>query len=314
MPLIQNIEELSEHIPVNVTFDFDKIKPVLIDVTDDIFKPYCGQKLIDDLVQRVEGQASTSLDTKDQELLKRIRPSLAAIAMTRYIPIGEIQVDNRGITTFASVESRKGAEDGQIVRLRATLLSMGMNSFERLLSFLAENVSDYQDHQQVLDGKQPTILPNAMEFSKCYQIFDSHLTYTGLVPLINQIEEDQIKPLLKSHYDDILANNNLSELQKAIRRKAQRALAYSVVADAIGLSMAVELSADGLRLNYTAEFGNVKYYKPPGDRLREQVLAQASKKAKELMDQVSRAVSEADGESDDGLGLVDNSDSKIVML
>ncbi len=314
MPLIQNIEELSEHIPVNVTFDFDKIKPVLIDVTDDIFKPYCGQKLIGDLVTRVEGQASTSMDTKDQELLKRIRPSLAAIAMTRYIPIGEIQVDNRGITTFATVESRKGAEDGQIVRLRATLLSMGMNSFERLLSFLAENVSDYQDHQQVLDGKQPTILPNAREFSKCYQIFDSHLTYTGLVPLINQIEEDQIKPLLKSHYDAILANNGLSELQKALRRKAQRALAYSVVADAIGLSMAVELSADGLRLNYTAEFGNVKYYKPPGDRLREQVLSQASKKAKELMDQVIRAVTEADGDSDDGLGLVDNSNSKIVML
>lgn len=314
MPLIQTIDEFSEHIPVNVTFDFDKIKPVIIDVTRDVFEPYCGKKLIGDLVKRVENVAATSLENSEIELLKYIRPALASISMTRYIPIGEIQVDNRGITTFGDTDSRKGAEDGQIVRLRSSLLSMGMNAFERLLSFLAENVANYPDHQTVLEAKQPSILPNAVEFSKCFQIFDSHLTYTGLLPLINQIEEDQIAPLLKTHYPVILQNTNLTDTQKAIRRKAQRALAYAVIADAIAINMAVELSGDGLRLNYTAEFGNVKYYKPPGDRLREQVLAQANKKAIELMDQVSRAVSEAAGQSDDGLGLVDNSDSKIVML
>lgn len=314
MALITNTEELKKYLPVNVTFDYGKIRPIIEDVQHDIFEPYCGYDLISkldkDLAEKVMGEFSD----EQKALLEHIRPALANISVARYIPIGEVQIDDRGITTFNQTDSRKGAEDKQIVRLRSSLLSSGMNSFERLLAFLEKNVQNYPDHEPIIASRPKSLLPNASAFSECYQIFDSHLTFRGLQPLIREIEEDQLAPLLGSHYATVLANVNLSEPLASLRRKAQRALAYLVVADAIALNMAVELSAEGLRLNYTGEFGNVKFYQPPSDRLRESILNAASKKAKGLIDQVSTAITVIEGTSETGYGLIDNSCSKIVMM
>ena len=314
MALIKDIEEFKEFIPVNTTFSYEKIRPIIIDVQRDVFETYCGKKLINDLDIAYKDKLPNALDAKDQALLDYIRPSLATIALCRYLPIGELQIDNAGVSTFGESNTRKGADNNQIVRLRSSLLSIGMNAFERLLSFLEENVTDYPDHQVILDKRPKSILPNAQVFSQSYQIFDSHLTYRGLASILSRIEEDVIAEKLGNYYPAILTNNALSVEMAGMRRKAQRALAYLVVSDAIEINMAIDLSAEGLRLNYSSEFGNLPYYKPPGDRTRETVLAAAKRKADGLLEQLQRAIDVMDGNVNSGSGLPDNEDSKIIMF
>jgi hypothetical protein len=314
MALIKDIEEFKQFIPVNTTFSYEKIHPILMDVQRDVFETYCGKLLISSLDVAYKEKLANAMDTKDQALLDHIRPALATIALCRYLPIGELQVDNAGISTFGESSTRKGADGNQIVRLRNSLLSIGMNAFERLLTFLEENIIDYPLHQVILDKKPKSLLPNARVFSEAYQIFDSHLTYRGLSSILSRIEEDVVAEKIGVHYPALLLNDSLPEPLAAIRRKAQRALAYLVVADAIEINMAIDLSAEGLRLNYSSEFGNLPYYKAPGDRTRETVLAAAKRKADGLLEQLQNSLDALNGNIDSGSGLPDNEDSKIIMF
>lgn len=317
MALFKNLEEIREYLPVASTFGFDKMLPVIKNVQADVLEPYCGSELIRNLDTAYNDSADLTIDdlpAKSQELLRMIQEPLALISLVRYIPIGEVQFTSSGISTMGESDQRKAAEDKQIVRLRANLLSMGMNSLERLLAFLEKKNSDYPAHQVVLDARPKTILPNAVEFSKYYQIHDSHLTYRGLLSLITEKEEDVIAPLLGNYYTEIASTATLTGEKLRLRNKAKRALAYLCVADAIELNMAVELSADGLRLNFTSQIGNVKYYTPPDNATRLSVLAAANRKANSMTEEIGRIVSELDGNTDTGTGLVDSTGSGIVML
>jgi hypothetical protein len=294
MALFSTQEELAEFIPTNATFSLEKIKPTLLHVQRSVLEPYCGAALIRGLDAAND---ESSLSEKQATLLKLVRPPLALIAMCRYIPLGE------------------AADNAQILRLRMELYEMGYDALQYLLDFLETNVGDYTEHQVILDARPASLLPNARTFSGCYPIFDSHLTYLGLVPALRQIEEDTLMALLGDTYAVLLANDALSTPLTKLRRKAQRALAYLTVAEAISTSMAVELSAGGLRLNYTSQIGNVKYYAPPPEATRLSVLAEARHKANGLLDQMARDLALIlDPEYTGGSGMVDNTGSKIVML
>jgi hypothetical protein len=311
MALFSTQEELAEFIPTNATFSLEKIKPTLLHVQRSVLEPYCGAALIRGLDAAND---ESSLSEKQATLLKLVRPPLALIAMCRYIPLGEVQIDLRGVTKFEGSD-RKAADNAQILRLRMELYEMGYDALQYLLDFLETNVGDYTEHQVILDARPASLLPNARTFSGCYPIFDSHLTYLGLVPALRQIEEDTLMALLGDTYAVLLANDALSTPLTKLRRKAQRALAYLTVAEAISTSMAVELSAGGLRLNYTSQIGNVKYYAPPPEATRLSVLAEARHKANGLLDQMARDLALIlDPEYTGGSGMVDNTGSKIVML
>ncbi len=315
MALIKDIEEFREFVPVNTTLLYPKLQPSIMDVQRDILETYCGAELIRSLDLSYKTKTFSAMTDKEKTLLDYIRPALAPIAMCRYIPIGEVQIDAGGISAIGETDTKKGADNQQIIRLRSSMLSIGMNAFERLLSFLAQNVEDYPHHQVILDNRPKSLLPDAAEFSKAYQIFKSHLTYQGLISILTRIEEDVILPALGDElYNEIYANSSLSLAKGAIRRKAQRALAYLVVSDAIEVNMAIDLSVDGLRLNYSSEFGNLPYYKPPGDRAREAVLAAIKRKSDGMLEQLQNAVGELNGGSAGGMGLPDNEGSKIIMF
>lgn len=315
MALIKDIEEFKEFVPVNTTFAYGKIKPMIMDVQRDVFETYCGATLIRTLDAAYVGKTYQMITEKERALLDYIRPALAPIVLCRFVPIGEVQVETNGISALGGTDTKKGADNQQILRFRSSLLSVGMNAFERLLTFLQENIGDYPEHQVILDDRPKSILPDAIEFSKAYQIFKSHLTYQGLASILTRIEEDVIVPVLgNTLYNEIYVNSSLSAEKSALRRKAQRALAYLVVTDAIEINMAIDLNADGLRLNYSSEFGNLAYYKPPGDRTRETVLAAAKRKADGLLEQVQNAVNEINGADTGGMGLPDNEGSKIIMF
>lgn len=311
MALFNSQDDLAEFIPTNTTFDLGKIQPTLTHVQRAILEPYCGPALIRGLD---DANDQSSLDEKQIKLLQYVRPPLALIAMCRYIPLGEVQIDTRGVTKFDGSD-RKAADNAQILRLRMELYEMGYDALEYLLTFLEENIADYPLHQVILDARPLSLLPSARAFSGCYPIFDSHLTYLGLLPALRQIEEDTLMPLLGATYAVLLANNSLGAPLTALRRKAQRVLAYLTVAEAIGTSMAVELNAGGLRLNYTSQIGNVKYYAPPSEGTRLSVLNEMRHKANGLLDQMARDLALInDPGYTAGSGMVDNTDSKIVMF
>ncbi|GAB3177645.1 DUF6712 family protein [Telluribacter humicola] len=316
MALFKTTEELAQYLPgINSVLSFDKIRPVIMDVQRSVLEPYCGEKLIQELDKAYNAPTFSKLDEMQEALLKEIQPALAPIAMTRYIPIGEVQIDGRGVTTYDEGDSRKGADNAQILRLRLSLLTMGMDALERLLTFLEKKVADYTDHQEVLKARPKSLLPNAREFSTAYQIFDSHLTYRGLMPLIVQNEDDRVAPVLgPALYTELQGNSNLSDAKKKLRRQAQRALAYCTVADAIELNMAVELNAEGLRLNYTSQIGNVKYYSPPDHATRESLLAAARSRAQSGLERLAEAVISLTSEPTTGSGLIDNTGLKIIGL
>lgn len=309
--LFKSVEDLAQYIPINHQFPLAKFQPFLREVQEETLEQFYGMELMSLLLNEYHSKDFTVMDARIQTLLQKSQTALANIAFFKYIPLGEVQFDANGITTFDDSETRKGATDNQVVRLRATVLNSGMNALERMLLYLDDNVAIYPEYEIVYNARPNSLLPNSRAFSEQYPIFNSFLTYHQLQPMLLQNEET-IKEILGVHYDLLLAPG-LTQPQQKLLRKAKLALAYLTVADAIEIPLAIELNSGGLRVNYTSIITNAKYYTPPSDKLREATLMAAKRKAAECLEDLQVILAELEGGSNTGVSAFPMGD-KLIML
>ena len=90
-------------------------------------------------------------------------------------------------------------------------------------------------------------------------------------------------------------------------------MAYQTVADVLELEMNVELKAGGLRVNYTAQFENTKYYTPPSDAQRISAQQAAARRSEKMWASVSALLDEINPPEVDSLTQVGIVSSKLMV-
>jgi hypothetical protein len=266
MPLFNNITQVRDFVKFNFIFDFPTIETYLNDAEQIDLADYVGQALITRLV------AAESPSQIEEQAIVFCRRFVARLATLRWLPMGEVQFGNDGITTVGKGDMRTAAYDAQIARVSASLAETAYKSLEQLLRWLETPsvlaaLTEYSNSPQRIEN-QSYLFKNATDFSKFYQIFGEQLTFLALRPTMAAIETQRIAPALGDLYATIKTGTGLTDLQTKLLNATKWFLAYQTVADVLELEMNVELAAGGLRINYTAQFENTKYFTPPSDAQR----------------------------------------------
>lgn len=296
--LFANTEGIREYIKYNLNFDFEQIQPYLVDVEYELGRKYIGEEMLTRLTEAVTNP--NDIETQTLVFARRYVARMAAIA---WLPFGEVQFGNDGITTVGKSEFRTAAYDAQIARLTQSLESSAYKALEQLLSWLEKPATlaafaEYANSEQRTENRR-YLIKNAIEFSKYYQIFGEELTFQAVRPTMASIETLKVASMLGEElYGKLKAGSELTDIEKKLLEATKWYLAYSTIASVLELEMNVELSAGGLRVNYTTQFQNTKYYTPPSDAQRSSAQQAAARRAQSIWAEISSLLQEINPTTD----------------
>lgn len=258
MSIFSNNNDFRGCIPANVSFSIENIEPFLVEVETTTLSQHISRELYAEVLESV---------SQGGELLTLCRRVVAPLALVKYLPFGEVQISDVGITTVGKSADRTAAYAYQVANIEQAALTMGFNALEVLIDFLENNSEDYPTYAASPEHTENTrlIVPNAKKFSSIYQIFNSQLTYYALRPILSNFQEDTLRKTIGDELFSEMLSSNDSE-KKELFSTAQKWLVYRTLIEAFQLQLAVEINAGGLRVNYGSMFSNTyKYYTPPTD-------------------------------------------------
>lgn len=300
MSLFLTNDDLRGCIPANVSFDIENIEPFFLEIETTVLARHISEDMYDALIVTI-----TEIPENLKKVVELARRAVAPLALANYLPFGEVQISDVGITTVSKASDRTAAYAYQVDKLEQSCLKMGFNALEVLLAYLDSNINQthFSHYKNSAEYKENTrlFLSSATDFSSCYNIFDSRLTYYALRTIIASIQDEKIAPKMGILFLKILKNEStgadaLSEIEKKLRDRARKYLAFQSIVEAMKLQMSVELNAGGLRVNYGSMFSNAyKYYTPPSEAQKSIALDTATRRAESLWGEIASIIDEING-------------------
>lgn len=191
--LFSTIAQIKEYIAINITNDFNSIKPYIKQAETKFIKPVIGKDLYTTLDEYL--QASDQSSKKTNELIDKVRLPLIYYAYYLYAPIGNIQVSNTGIHIVTN-ENKKTAFEWQIDKLETSWLNTAHDFIEEVLEFLDENRADFPDWtgSEAYTKAHSLFILSAKQFNEYVFINESRRLYSAMTPIIADIEKKYILP------------------------------------------------------------------------------------------------------------------------
>ncbi|SHL26399.1 DUF6712 family protein [Hymenobacter psychrotolerans] len=265
MGLITTIEQFREYIPVNKnTFSLSSIQPDMDLVEEDRIKPLVGRAFFYQMESKVK--AGDELTAAETSVLRLLRLAVATLAMVSYLPAGQLQITDMGVTVTQTTDQKNPAQ-WQMNQFRANLQGKGYNALEKALTLLDEHIDAPEfaawATSAAATASHKFFLNTASAFSEHYNIGSSRLTYLALLPTLRKMERFSLEPVLGSEYylelkeqimDRDLSADNVRVLDQFVRP----ALAHLVVAKAVP-EIGLGLNGDAIELNvYRLDDANQK--------------------------------------------------------
>lgn len=235
-------DEIKLYVDVNESFEYDLIKPKLVQVDREILKLYFGFEFIDDLQTKYDGTTAgdiSSLTAADQKAIKLMRAISAPIATALWITPGQLQISNSGIF-IARNENRATAFEWQIKSLIKSYMKPGYKAIEEAYYLLDKAIGDYALFAGYDEYKfyKNSFIQDSKEFTRLYSpINNCYLSYLMLRSCMNKVDENDIKNvLLPTYYDAFktrLAAGTLSADDKKIYPMIKQAVADLTIFKAI---------------------------------------------------------------------------------
>lgn len=249
-----DLDKLRQHVPVKGDFNMELLLSLVPDVEAAHLIPYLSedQYAVLDAAYNV---ATPNLTAAQEALLERCQAAIAPLAMVEYADVGNVDISNSGIRVSHD-EHSKSAFEWQIYRLQKRLFEIGMARIDQLLVFMEANKGDYTPWatSDTYTRQKERIVPDARTFSRIYgKLKNSRILYLMLVPLMEQVEEDVLEPLMGSalltQIRTELVGGSVSAPNKAILPMMQKCVAYHTVSRAL-VELPIELAPHGLSLVY----------------------------------------------------------------
>jgi hypothetical protein len=194
--LVETLDQIKEHLPINASFTFDGIRPFVESVQGRYIVPYLGISFFNELHDRYKQVDSKSLSDLDSELLYKVRKAIAHLAYLEYIPHGNVMVSDMGIHISVN-EQKKTAFQWQVEELKDSYRKHGFDAIDDFLLFLEEKREE-ADFALWKNGtgytlKNQYFITSAAEFSEYVNINASRRVYMLLLPIMQRIESQFIQ-------------------------------------------------------------------------------------------------------------------------
>jgi hypothetical protein len=198
----KNTEDAKKYVSINASFSFKEFEVFLKDVDRSVFKTYLGQTFLSSLQTKyndsVKPTNPVALSSKEAELIEHLRWASANFAIGKWIPSGQLSIDNAGIR-IANSDTHKTAFEWQIQDLMRSVNEVGYNSLEDALEYLDNNIDDFATYKSSDAFKENNYLfvSSAAEFSKHYSAFNSsRINFIKIRSIIRKTEEFEIKSII----------------------------------------------------------------------------------------------------------------------
>lgn len=231
--LFKTTAELRDFIPVTSAFDFNDIKPFIERAEREDIIPYLSQEQYDDLNNDYNNEDVS--DPVDADLLKYVRTPLAAIALHKYIPFGNINVGNAGFTV-TETSSEKIASQWRTEKLADASLDVYHQGIEQLLLFMEANTAQYTlwfESESYTESKE-CFINTAIEFSRWFAINKSRRIFVSIKTIMQRMELLHIRSITgQALYDEIkgqIVDDDLSEENKILLDIIRPAVANFTIA------------------------------------------------------------------------------------
>lgn len=241
MPLFKTTNELKEHYPARVTFDFDDLLPTIKSVEEEyILEQVLGEAQYTELQSAYDAETLSAAQTA---LLEKLRPAIANLAVYHFTGFGNVEFSTGGLVTGQS-EHKRPASEWRTRDLERAALRMGFKALDTVLGWLQARAADYptwNDSEQAAKYRAGFIR-SAAQFQDVVFIGNSGYLFLRMLPTLRRIEEGAIlDTLCNATYRDSLltkmAAGTLNAGETAVVKLVRNALAHLTMAESV-----VELS------------------------------------------------------------------------
>lgn len=248
--LFQSIDEISEHLPVVKSLDFDQIKPMIKQAERKFITGVAGDELLEYLQNLYDGNEIEDA-TKTKKLLDLIQEAIANFAFFLYIPHVQVTITDGGIKVISN-ENEKPADWKQVRDIRREYLKNGYEALDAALAFLIKEKSTFTTwaNSATYSSLFELFINTAKEFSDIYNINNSYRTFLALRPSIRRAEEKFILPRITTALNDKLKAaikaqdlTSLSDTEKTALKYIKKVVVHHSIAM---MDITVNIQSDGI--------------------------------------------------------------------
>ena len=269
MALFLTIDQIRTYIPVNASFTFADISPLIADVETEFIKDILGTTEYTNLNDAFNANTLSSNQTL---LLPYCQRAIAWLAYMRWVPIGNIQVIAGGFRVVAS-DNTLPASQWRVKDFEHECAKNGFNALEKLLIYLwsvATGTYTGWDASAERTNHRNLLLLSAKEFQQSVDINNSYEIFRKLKSYILFAELNHVKPITgAAQYDQLKANvlaNSITANNEILMAFIRPCLAnYAMANGALRLSFV--LQAYGIIQNRKGDKDNINVEDPVKDNL-----------------------------------------------
>lgn len=201
----------------NIEPDIKLNTPFLIDLT--------GQEVYDKMTTYYKATNPTQ-DANLDAAIEYARLYIASMAYLDYAPNNDLSHKNSG-RSFRSEDSEKIPWDWQIAKDNKAIAERGYKALDRLFALLEETQWTEWTESDAYTTANKLFIKNSLEFDKAFSINKSAQLYYRLVPFMEDIETDDIIPIISETLAQQLKTADTPTAdQKKLISLSRKALAY----------------------------------------------------------------------------------------
>ena len=272
-----------------------------------------------------EKAAPTAIQARRTNLVHHIQLPVALFAYFAYAPHSDISHEDSGRKVQIDPTREKLPWEWMIERDNNAVLNKAHKTTDRLIAFLEKeeaNITEWKDSDAQKAARR-LFIKNAMAFDKICPIEKSRRFFIKIIPFIDEVERDQIKPVLTPDvFDDIktaIQEGTTYKDDEDILGMIQVPTALLAMSIAI-TRLSVEVMPNGIFQNYVSErlTQNAKTIAPATIRKEMSKLLEARglMKLKTLQEYLEKIALEESGEVYDPVDTTERIDpeTKYVRL
>lgn len=197
-------KEIQQIIPTSAALSWNKMQASLRNAQDEYLLVLLGTDMTAK-IEEIYAADPLQRSEKDTKLLYLSQKAVANIAMWTDFDALNLRITDQG---FQRQESESGDFTGaykyQEDNLRNNFKNKGFNALDAVLAFLEENVADYDAFKSspAYTVSQKSLVKNTEEIQQIFYIQNSRIIFLRLHPVIEQVEELSLQPILG---DDLFA-------------------------------------------------------------------------------------------------------------